>query len=211
MIRSIKRRFLRRPHKSKEISALVLTLKSSGFLQSFVAFSEYMKFNSCIKLLINLILTFTFHCWKQKKNVRNGIILGSLLDEMMPSSSQRLGLNSFVNCRLWDSNLDGEKFKRWRLWRSSHKSVPKSRAQLDSRTSGLGPTASLWWYRVIANSKRKCRTSHVASIQRVLKKEIKFEFQYFGSNKHRFASSPILHSLSNSSDGRLADLDDFLG
>ena len=89
---------------------------------------------------------------------------------MMPSSSQRLGLNSFVNCRLWDSNLDGEKFKRWRLWRSSHKSVPKSRAQLDSRTSGLGPTASLWWYRVIANSKRKCRTSHVASIQRVLKK-----------------------------------------
>ena len=109
---------------------------------------------------------------------------------MMPSSSQRLGLNSFVNCRLWDSNLDGEKFKRWRLWRSSHKSVPKSRAQLDSRTSGLGPTASLWWYRVIANSKRKCRTSHVASIQRVLKKEIKFEFHYFGSNKHRFASSP---------------------
>ena len=95
------------------------------------------------------------------KNLRNGIILGSLYDEMMPSSSQRLGLNSFVNCRLWDSNLDGEKFKRWRLWRSSHKSVPKSRAQLDSRTSGLGPTASLWSYRVIANSKRKCRTSHV--------------------------------------------------
>ena len=95
------------------------------------------------------------------KNLRNGIILGSLIDEMMPSSSQRLGLNSFVNCRLWDSNLDGEKFKRWRLWRSSHKSVPKSRAQLDSRTSGLGPTASLWSYRVIANSKRKCRTSHV--------------------------------------------------
>ena len=104
------------------------------------------------------------------KNLRNGIILGSLYDEMMPSSSQRLGLNSFVNCRLWDSNLDGEKFKRWRLWRSSHKSVPKSRAQLDSRTSGLGPTASLWWYRVIANSKRKCRTSHVkvALIQKIL-------------------------------------------